>query len=507
MHAALEADDRDVIARVPAAHAVGLEYRRAVSPLLAQQAVRIGLAFVDCQRRARLVATRRRRPGTRRAVHTAARGFGHPGRQRHSGHRPARRNVFGNPAGDLLPAGRLPDLEGAGLPAEAPADREIEVTRVVGDGFKVQRAVVESVAEDRPDELRLRMVRGVQLCETLSGIFVLQDSDYRLVGLAVGYTVSTGLEIEHLDVAADLLVDTLARFLPQRAGIDQFLHPRRDAIVFVPGILRQRVAHRVHDMGEGVEADHVGGAERCAFRATDQRTGQRIDGVKADAQALGMVQRGQHREHADTVGDEVGRVLRPHHALAQRGNEEALQLIKNAGIGAVAGDQLDQVHVTRRVEEMDAAEAVALLLRKYRGQLVDRQARGVAGEDGVFAQVGRDLAVEVGLPVHAFRNRLDDDVAIGEPVEVLVVVGRFDQVGVVLQRQRARLQLFQVGHRLQHIAVGITLLRSQFKQQDGDMGIDQVRGNLRTHHAGAEHGNLAHQQRGISGHGNLGWKR
>src|SRR6185503_1409958 len=47
MHAALEADDRDVVAGVPAAHTVGLEYGFAVLDRLAQQAVGERLAAVN----------------------------------------------------------------------------------------------------------------------------------------------------------------------------------------------------------------------------------------------------------------------------------------------------------------------------------------------------------------------------------------------------------------------------------------------------------------------------
>ncbi len=78
---------------------------------------------------------------------------------------------------------------------------------------------------------------------------------------------------------------------------------------------------------------------------------------------------------------------------------------------------------------------------------------------------------------------------------MLVVVGRLDQVGAVFGRERAGLELFQVGDGLQHVAVGITLFRGQFEQHDRDVGIDQMRGNLGAHDTGTEHGNLAHHQR------------
>ena len=55
-------------------------------------------------------------------------------------------DVFGDPAGHLLPAGSLPGFERTELPAVAPADGEIDVTRGVGNAFKVDGGVVKLVA-------------------------------------------------------------------------------------------------------------------------------------------------------------------------------------------------------------------------------------------------------------------------------------------------------------------------------------------------------------------------
>ena len=340
----------------------------------------------------------------------------------------------------------------------------------------------------------------MQLRKPFRGIFVLEDFDDSLVGLAVGYAVSAGLKVDDLDVTADFLVHALARFLPQRALVDQALQPDRHAVVFVPRILGQRIAHGVHDMGKRIQADHVGGAKGGAARPADQRSGQRINRIKADAQAFGMMDGRQHRKHADAVGNEVRRVLGADHALAQRGDQKTFEVIEDFGIGAGAGNQLNQMHVPRRVEKMHAAETVPLFLGKGARQLVDRQARSVAGEDGVRAQVRRDLMVEIFLPVHAFGNSLDDDVAIAQQFEVLAVVRGFDQVGAFLDGQRTGFEFFQVGHGLQHVAVRDTLLGRQLEQDDRDVGIDEMRGNLGAHDTGTQHGHFAHHQ-GMSGHG------
>ena len=92
-------------------------------------------------------------------------------------------------------------------------------------------------------------------------------------------------------------------------------------------------------------------------------------------------------------------------------------------VGGGGRDQFDQVHVTRRVEEMHAAEAGLEAGVEAVGQGGDRQARGVRGEDRAGRDVRPHLVVEGLLPVHAFADRLDHELAIGQQREVLVVVG------------------------------------------------------------------------------------
>ena len=72
-----------------------------------------------------------------------------------------------HPLGHLLPAGRLPGLERSGLPAETPAQREIDVARGVGDRGQVHGDVVKHVAENRPQELGLRMIGLAQQLQAL----------------------------------------------------------------------------------------------------------------------------------------------------------------------------------------------------------------------------------------------------------------------------------------------------------------------------------------------------
>jgi len=53
------------------------------------------------------------------------------------------------------------------------------------------------------------------------------------------------------------------------------------------------------------------------------------------------------------------------------------------------------------------------------------------------------------------------------------------------------LELLQSVQRLVHDAVGIALGGGQIEQQRLDIGVDQVRGDLRTHHTRTQHGDFA----------------
>jgi 3-hydroxyacyl-CoA dehydrogenase len=274
----------------------------------------------------------------------------------------------------------------------------------------------------------------------------------------------------------------------------QRFQPLRRFEIGVPGIVGQGIGHGLDDVGHRVQADHVGGAVGGALGAAHGRAGQRVDGVEAELELLGVMHGGEHREHADAVADEVGRVLGDHHALADGGDQEGLEAVQHVLVGEPGRDQLDQVHVARRIEEVHAAEAVAHFLRQRLGQRVDRQARGIGGDDRGLRQVAGDLLVQVEFPVHALGNGLDDQVDILQVIEIIVVVGRDDRGGQGLVGQRGRRQLGQVGDRFQRDAALRTLFRGQVEQHGFHAGVGQVRGNLRAHDTGAQHGGLADAQ-------------
>ena len=486
-------DARVLVGAPPQAHAGVFPQRlAAIVRGLAEHAVGVELTLVHRQRRARLQGVLGGAVGAGRRMHALARE--HPGRQRHVGHGAAVGDVVADHLRHRLPARRLPGLERALRPAETPAHREVDVARVVGDGAQVHRTVVEHVAEDRPQELRLRMRMRGELGELLRRALQLQDVLDVGEDLAAAVAVVLQVQVEHLDLLALLAIHAGLGLLAERALRDQRLQPRGRLEMRMPGVVGQRRLHRAEHVHQRIEADHVGGAEGGALRAADARAGEQVDLVEGQAQALRVVQHGEDREHPDAVGDEVGRIPGAHDALAQSRRQPGLERVQHRRIGVGSGDEFHQRHVARWIEKMDAAKATAPLDRHAGSQRSDGQARGVGGKHSTGLQKGGDPGVKVELPLHLLGDRLDDEVALAQPGEVAAVVGGLDVLRAILGGEGRGVELLHAGDRLVHDAVGRAFPGRQVEQDHRYVGVGAMGCDLRPHDTGAEHGDLANDQ-------------
>ena len=351
------------------------------------------------------------------------------------------------------------------------------------------------VAENAPQELRLRVARFAQQLEAFGGR-LLEHAHHDLVGLAArGHVLARG-RVELHDVAADLLEKARAALLAERAFFHQSLEHRRHAVQGRERVAvgRQGVLHGLDDMGHGVEADHVRGAEGRRLRAAELGAGQVVDDVIAETEFFAFLDDREDGEHAHAIGDEVRRVFRAHHALAQGLREEGFEVVEDVRVGMRGRDQLGQMHVARRVEEMHAAKTLLEVGIEAIAQGRDRQARSVGGEDRIGRNERRDLLVKVVLPVHALGDRFDHQVAALEFFKVGFVIGLFDEAGLGHIAERRRAELLEVGDRFVDDAVLAAFLGRQIEQHHRHARIDAMRGDLRTHHAGAENRHLLHMK-------------
>ena len=217
-------------------------------------------------------------------------------------------------------------------------------------------------------------------------------------------------------------------------------------------------------MFEGIQSDYVSSTIGGTFRPSDSRPGKRINQVEAELESLGVLQCCQHGKHADTIGDEVWRVFGADHALAQRAGQKGFQDINGMSIGAGVRNQLDQMHITRWIEKVHSAKACLQGWRQSLGQLGDAQARSVGHKIRCFGNIRRDLAVQIGFPVGPLGNRLDDQIALAQQGQMLLIIGRCNKLRPFGQGQRCRFQLAEIFKREFNRGVQVsTVLRGQVK--------------------------------------------
>jgi len=376
------------------------------------------------------------------------------------------------------------------LGTEAPAHGEVDVTGGFGDRFQGDSSVVEGVAQDAPHKLGLRVARLTQGLQAL-GCRLLEDVGDFLVGLAASRHVLAGFGVELQDGLAFLLEVASLGLLTQVAQLQQLGQRCGGGEGVSERIVLGAVLQGLHHVGHRVQAHHVRGAEGGRRSTTQLLAGQVVNDVIAQTRTLDFAEGQQHAGHAHAVGDEVGGVVRTQNVLAHGGGAEGFQLVDHHGVGVFGGDQLQQRHVARRVEEVDAQEARTQLLGQHIGHGRDGQTGGVGGQDGGVVDEGSDLLVQIFLPVQTFGDRFNDQVAATQLFEVLFVVGLLNQHGVFDDAQRCGLHLLEVLDGLGDDAVLGAFFGGQVEQHDRHLAVDQVGRDLCAHHAGAEDGNLA----------------
>ena len=124
--------------------------------------------------------------------------------------------------------------------------------------------------------------------------------------------------IERQDLAARvLLVEALARLLADPAALDQRLDERRQRETRARRRRGKPLGQVARHVREDVDAGDVHRAERRALRPAERRAGDRVDLFDRELAGRRALEDLHHAVEADVVGDEVRRVLRDDHALAE----------------------------------------------------------------------------------------------------------------------------------------------------------------------------------------------
>ena len=169
----------------------------------------------------------------------------------------------------------------------------------------------------------------------------------------------------------------------------------------------------------------------------------------------------------------------------------------------LAADDLEQPHDVGRAEEVHADDALGS--PRGRGDLVDVERGRVGGQHGARLRHLVEPGEHVLLDGHLLEHGLDDEIGVGEGIEV---GGALDQAHALLdvvlgQPALGRRRLVILAH---HAEAAIERLPGDLDHRHWNTDVGEVHRDAAAHRAGADHGRLADlRRRRLRGHvGNLG---
>ena len=176
-----------------------------------------------------------------------------------------------------------------------------------------------------------------------------------------------------------------------------------------------------------------------------------------------------------------------------------------------SSNQLEQLHVTHGVEKVRNDEVLAEVLAASCEHVLQRQAGGVARNDGAGLNDRFDPSKQVLLDRDDLRDGFDNDVALGEFAEVVVEVADAHEGGAraVEEGCRARLKRLvetSLGkavarYRLQALRVG-EIFWYDVEQQHAHSGVGQMRCDRGSHHTSPQYSCISerlHHPRSLAG--------
>jgi len=170
------------------------------------------------------------------------------------------------------------------------------------------------------------------------------------------------------------LVEALAGFVAQPLVFAHFLHEIGQHEYVLGLVVRQALGQAIGHVDGGIQAHHVGRAQRGRLRVANHRAGQLVGFFHGQAQLLHGLHGVEQSKHAHAVGDKAGGILSQNHRFAQVQIAVVLQESQHVGVGVRRRDYFQQLQVARRVEEVRAGKVLLEILGAAIGQQVNRDA-------------------------------------------------------------------------------------------------------------------------------------
>src|ERR1700722_17254394 len=134
------------------------------------------------------------------------------------------------------------------------------------------------------------------------------------------------------------------------------------------------------------------------------------------------MQRIQHGESADAVGDEVWSVFRAHHTFAQSQVASFVELLQHFRFGFWSRNQFDQLHVARRIEEMRTGPMFLKILGAAFGDEMNWKSGGIGSDDRAGLAWGLDARQEIAFDLEILGDNFDYPVRFRTPSEIVLKI-------------------------------------------------------------------------------------
>ncbi len=389
----------------------------------------------------------------------------------------------------------VPGAEGAGLVGEAPLHRVVCVLEGVADLWQPPRGVGHVREEGVPDVPRVTVLFGPIDEEAQPGpevALLLRLGDDGHVGV-FGGAVLEGFEVEHVEdglaVALVALVEAGAGLVAEEVLLLHLLELGVGLEVLARLVLRDGLVEVLGDADGDVEADGVVEAEGRGLGVPDKGPRDRVDLLYGVAVLEGVGDGLHPGEGAEAVPYKVRGVLGDHTALAEHPLAEVPYLLDDLLVGLPCRDDLQQLQVARRVEEVRPEKTPPERLRAAFRYLVQRDAARVRRDDGVLFRERLDPLGELPFGFQLLQNGLEHPIGLGDAFEVVVEVAGADALGYLFGHERRRAGLDHPVVAAPHDGVLVfTVFGGYVEQVHLEPGVGAVGGDGGAHGAGAEHG-------------------
>ena len=291
--------------------------------------------------------------------------------------------------------------------------------------------------------------------------------------------------IERRDVLAHLLVEAAPCLVAQPSALGKLGHPVRHAEVFA-GACAQPLRH----VEQHVETRDVRCAKGRALRAAEQRAGERVHFVDGEAGFHHALHGRDHAVHAQPVGNETRNILRDHDTLAEHHFAELSYSIDGFCRRIRRGNDLEEVQIPRRVEEVHAEEVLLELAAASVDEHLHWNAGGIRGDDRVRLAERLEPRVQRLLGRGLLDDGFEDQVAVAQEREVVVEIAERDERGACDVHECGGARLLRAFETGLGGEVPVAFGGGDVEQDDRDAGRRGERGDAAAHGSGADDAEL-----------------